>query len=202
MILMYKHVGKCGYPQLKGVCEFVCAQWILKDSAHCYRQLNCSPVRAVWLPLNKQARSSTPAEEWQWGDIVPAKVRFKYHSTSQGRLVTFTTTAPAVLILLTLHNHPPSTPRQPPPSLFTSSIISLILKHLITLVHPSLSPERSALSSVQTIHSFLFRSCLSVRASFHLSISHISVTAIIPHVGKKNLGGGFGGFQRGLTQEA
>lgn len=196
---MYKHLRKCGYLQLKGVCEFVCAQWILKDSAHCYRQLNRSPVRTVWLPLNKHARSFTQAEEWQWGDIVPAKVRFKYHSTSQGRLVTFTTTAPAVPLLLTLHNHH----HPPPPSLFTSSIISLILKHLITLVHPSLSPERSALSSVQTIHSFLFRSCLSVRASFHLSISHISVTAIIPHVGKKNLAGGWWVFfWGGLTQEA
>lgn len=50
---MYKHVEKRDYPQPKGVCEFVCAQWILKDSAHCYRQLNCSLVRAVWLPLYK-----------------------------------------------------------------------------------------------------------------------------------------------------
>lgn len=83
----------------------------------------------------------------------------------------------------------------PPPSLFTSSsIISLILKHLITLFHPSPSPESSALSSVQTIHSFFFRNCLTVRASFYLSISHISVTAIIPHVGKKNLGVGLGGM--------
>lgn len=176
---------KCDYPQPKGVCEFVCAQWILKDSAHCYRQLNCSPVCAAWLPLNKHTHTQptyTQAEDWQWRDIVPAKVRFKYHSTSQGRLVTFTTTAPAVPLLLTLHNPPPTHTL----SLFTSfSIISLILKHLITLSHPSLSPESSALSSVQTIHSFLFRTCLPVRASLHLSISHISVTAIIPMLGKR-----------------
>lgn len=50
---MYKHVERRDYPQPKGVCKFVCAQWLLKDSTHCYRQLNCSLVRAVWLPLNK-----------------------------------------------------------------------------------------------------------------------------------------------------
>lgn len=45
--LMYKHVEKRDYPQPKGVRVFVCAQRILKDSAHCYRQLNCALVRAV-----------------------------------------------------------------------------------------------------------------------------------------------------------
>lgn len=103
---MYKHVEKCDCPQPKGVCVLVCAQWILKDSLLQTIKLRSGPCCLAL--LNKHAPNPpTQPQEWQWIDIVPAKVRFKYHSTSQGRLVTFTTTAPAVPLLLTLHNPPP-----------------------------------------------------------------------------------------------
>lgn len=185
---MYKHVEKHDYPQPKVVCEFVCAPWILKDSAHCYRQLKCSLVCAVWLPLNKHAHNPPAHRQRNDGEETLYLQNWGSNTTQPHRGGWWPLLQQHRLSLFSWHSI--TTP--PPPSLFiSSSIISLILKHLITLFHPSLSPESFALSSVQTIHSFLFRTCLTVRASFHLSISHISVTAIIPHVGEKEIGGVF-----------
>lgn len=126
--------------------------------------------------LHRSARSTYTHAHTRTQDSVTTEVRFKYHSTSQGRLVTFTTAAQPVPLLLSLYSSFPH-----PPSLFAfSTITPLIHAHLIRRSHPSLSLERSAPPSVPPnpplpLHiSFLYlEPPLTARASFHLSIRHI-----------------------------